>query len=222
MSGPHRSSESLIKMLGIDLTLVGKRAAAAIRALSEEVVELQSEVDALQDQLVSAETEADMDTLVPVFNRRAFERELSREIAIGGRYGTPLSLVFIDLDRFKLVNDRFGHPAGDAALIKVGEILNTHTRETDLVGRLGGDEFGVVLTHAEVGDCHNKARDLAAKIAALIVKDSEDESLPAVQIGASYGVAEWANGITATALIAEADQAMFLMKAARRNNEQDT
>ena len=221
MTHSDRAREDLIELLGLDLTLVGKRAAAAIRALSDEVVELQSEVEQLRDQLVSAETEADMDTLVPVFNRRAFERELSREIAVGGRYGTPLSLVFIDLDRFKLVNDRFGHPAGDAALIKVGEILNTHTRETDLVGRLGGDEFGVVLTHAEVEDCHNKARDLATKIAALIVKDSEDESLSPVQIGASYGVAEWAHGVSASGLIAEADQAMFVMKAARRENGQE-
>ncbi len=221
MSGSKRPSDALIELLGIDLALVGKRAAAAIRALSDEVADLQAEVEQLRDQLVSAETEADMDTLVPVFNRRAFERELAREIAIGGRYGTPLSLVFIDLDRFKLVNDRFGHQAGDAALIKVGEILNTHTRETDLVGRLGGDEFGVVLTHAEVGDCENKARDLAAKIAALVVKDAQDESLPPVQIGASYGVSEWTNGISASALIAAADQAMFAMKASRRDIGQD-
>ena len=218
MTGSKRSSDALIEMLGLDLAVMGKRAAAAIRALSDEVVVLQEEVEQLRDQLASAESEADMDTLVPVFNRRAFERELNREIAVGGRYGTPLSLVFIDLDRFKLVNDRFGHPAGDAALIKVGEILNTHTRETDLVGRLGGDEFGVVLTHAEVADCQNKARDLAAKIAALVVRDSQDESLPPVQIGASYGVSEWASGISASELIAEADQAMFAMKAARRNN----
>ena len=222
MTRSDGTSKDLIELLGLDLKLVGKRAAAAIRALSDEVTDLQTEVEQLRDQLASAETEADMDTLVPVYNRRAFERELSREIAIGGRYGTPLSLVFIDLDRFKLVNDRFGHPAGDAALIKVGEILNMHTRETDLVGRLGGDEFGVVLTHAEVGDCQNKARDLAAKIAALIVRDSQDESLQPVQIGASYGVAEWASGVSASDLIAGADQAMFIMKAARRNNGQES
>lgn len=221
MTGSKRPSDALINALGLDLSLVGKRAAAAIRALSDEVVVLQEEVGQLQDQLASAETEADIDTLVPVYNRRAFERELNREIAVGGRYGTPLSLVFIDLDKFKLVNDRFGHPAGDAALIKVGEILNTHTRETDLVGRLGGDEFGVVLTHAEVADCENKARELATKIAALVVRDSQDESLPPVQVGASYGVAKWVNGVTAAELIAAADQAMFAMKATRRDSEQD-
>lgn len=209
-------------MLGLDLAVVGKRAGAAIRALSEEVVDLQDEIDQLRDQLASAEIEADMDTLVPVFNRRAFERELNREIAVGARYGTPLCLVFIDLDRFKLVNDRFGHAAGDAALIKVGEILNTHTRETDLVGRLGGDEFGIALTHAEAADCYNKAQDLASRIGSLLVRDSEDNTRPPVEVGASFGVAEWSSGVSASSLIAEADQAMFAMKARRRISRQDT
>ena len=222
MTDSHRPSDALIDLMELNLDLVGKRAAAAIRALSDEVVILQEEVDQLRDQLASAETEADMDSLVPVFNRRAFERELNREIAVGGRYGTPLCLVFIDLDKFKLVNDRFGHPAGDAALTKVGEILKLSTRETDLVGRLGGDEFGIVLTHAEIADCHSKAADLAAKIAALVVRDKDDDSLQPVQVGASYGVAEWSRGISASELIAEADQAMFAMKAARRNNRQDS
>jgi len=222
MTDSHRPSDALIDLMEINLDLVGKRAAAAIRALSDEVIVLQEEVDQLRDQLASAETEADMDSLVPVFNRRAFERELNREIAIGGRYGTPLSLVFIDLDKFKLVNDRFGHPAGDAALTKVGEILKLSTRETDLVGRLGGDEFGIVLTHAEIADCRNKAADLAAKIGALVVRDKDDDSLQPVQVGASYGVAEWSRGISASELIAEADQAMFAMKAASRNNGHDS
>lgn len=221
MAEKIRTSEQLIELLGIDLATTGKRAAAAIRALSEEVVLQQEEIDQLRDQLASTEIEADMDSLVPVFNRRAFERELNREIAIAGRYGTPLSLVFIDLDRFKLVNDRFGHPAGDHALIRVGEILNTQTRETDLVGRLGGDEFGVVLTHAELEDCRRKAHSLSEKIASLIVRDAGDDSLEPVQIGASYGVSEWVKGVTPAALIASADQAMFAMKAARRNLRQD-
>lgn len=220
MTKTDRPSDALIRALGIDLALTGKRAAAAIQALSEEVVLLQDEVEALSDQLASAEAEADMDTLVPVYNRRAFERELNREIAVAGRYGTPFCLVFIDLDRFKQVNDRFGHKAGDEALIRVAEILNKHTRESDLVGRLGGDEFGIVLTHADLSDCQNKALDLATRIGSLVVRDSADEDTPPVQIGASYGVSEWHKGMSADMLIAEADQAMFAMKAARRKSAQ--
>jgi len=214
------STNELVSLLGIDLAMTGKRAAAAIRALSEEVLHLQDEVDDLQRQLASAESEADRDTLVPVYNRRAFERELAREVAIAERHGTLLSIVFIDLDRFKLVNDRFGHSAGDTALIRVGEILLANTRDSDIVGRLGGDEFGVVLTHAEFLDGAAKAEALAEQIATLTVRDTADDTTPPVQIGASYGVSEWVNGSSASSLLAEADAEMFAMKARRRGLRQ--
>jgi len=214
-------SNELLRLLGIELATTGKRAAAAIQALSEEVLHLQAELAESQRQLESAETEADRDTLVPVFNRRAFERELVREISVAERYGSSLCIVFIDLDRFKLVNDRFGHSAGDAALIRVGEILAANTRETDIVGRLGGDEFAIALTHAEYDDCLIKAKALSEQIAHLTVRDTADETLSPVQIGASYGVSEWTKGSSAASLLAEADAAMFTMKARRRNRGQD-
>lgn len=220
MSKNEPSAKELLNLLGIDLATTGKRAAAAIQALSEEVVELQKELEESQRQLASAESEADRDTLVPVYNRRAFERELSREISVAERYGSSLCLVFLDLDRFKLVNDRFGHAAGDAALIRVGEILTANTRDTDLVGRLGGDEFGVALTHAEYDDCLQKAKSLADQIAHLTVRDTDDDTLRPVQIGASYGVSEWSAGHSTASLLEEADAAMFTMKASRRNDGQ--
>lgn len=221
MNKNKHASNELVELLGIDLATTGKRAAAAIRALSEEVLHLQGEVDDLQRQLASAESEADQDTLVPVYNRRAFERELAREVAVAERYGSMLCIVFIDLDRFKLVNDRFGHSAGDAALIRVAEILSENTRETDLVGRLGGDEFAIALTHADFQDCRQKAKALAKQIGELTVRDTADDTVAPVQIGASYGVSEWSRGSSAATLLAEADAAMFAMKARRRNLRQE-
>jgi len=193
VSNEDTPSNELIHLLDIDLATTGKRAAAAIQALSEEVLLLQEEVEDLQRQLTSAETEADRDTLVPVFNRRAFERELAREISVSERYGSSLCIVFIDLDRFKLVNDRFGHSAGDEALIHVGKILALHTRDSDLVGRLGGDEFAIALTHADFDACVEKAKALADQIALLTVRDTADETVAP----------------------------MFMMKASRRNRGQD-
>lgn len=216
MSKEKPSTRALISRLGIDLATTGKRASAAIQALSEEILHLQRELDDLQLQLSSAEIEADEDTLVSAFNRRAFERELKREIAVADRYGTPLCVVFLDLDRFKAVNDQFGHPAGDSVLIKVAEILAANTRETDLVGRLGGDEFGIALTHADIHDCTKKAQSLSDQIADLVVRDAADPTIPAVSIGASFGVAEWSRGKSAAALLADADSAMFAMKARHR------
>lgn len=215
---PFDSGElrALLDALGLDLSQLDRRTRAAIEALSEEVLSLREESAALKTALADAELLADNDALLPIFNRRAFEREVRREIALSGRFQTPLSLIFIDLDNFKLVNDIYGHAAGDSVLLKVADILQDRTRETDIVGRLGGDEFGVVLAHATYDDTQRKAAQLAAAIDALEVRDEASPDTPIVRIGASCGVVEWRTGQTAAALIARADQAMFLDKSRRK------
>ncbi len=95
------------------------------------------------------EKTADQDQLLPLLNRRAFVRELTRYIAFTGRYNTPASLIYFDLNHFKQINDTHGHAGGDAALEHFAETLLSHVRDSDCVGRLGGDEFGVLLTHAD-------------------------------------------------------------------------
>jgi len=215
---PFDSGElrALMDALGLDLTQLDRRTRAAIEALSEEVLALREESAALKAALADAELLADNDALLPIFNRRAFEREVRREIALSGRFQTPLSLIFVDLDNFKLVNDIYGHAAGDSVLLKVADILQERTRETDIVGRLGGDEFGVVLAHATYDDTLRKAAQLAAAIDALEVRDEANAATPVVRIGASCGVVEWRTGQSAAALIARADQAMFLDKSRRK------
>lgn len=207
---------ALLEALGLDIGQLDRRTRAAIEALSEEVLALREESGALRTALSDAELLADNDALLPIFNRRAFEREVRREIALSGRFQTPLSLIFIDLDNFKLVNDTYGHAAGDEVLLKVADILMDRTRETDIVGRLGGDEFGVVLAHATYDDSQRKAAQLAEVIDALEVRDEANPDAPVVRVGASCGVVEWRTAQTAAALIARADQAMFLEKSRRK------
>lgn len=207
---------ALIEALGVDLSRLDLRARAAIEALAEEVIALREDADTLRARLADAELLADNDALCPVFNRRAFEREVRREIALSGRFQTPLTLIFIDLDNFKAVNDVYGHAAGDSVLLKVADILLTRTRETDIVGRLGGDEFGIVLAHASLEDSRRKAAQLAGAIDALEVRGEEGTPQPPVRIGASCGVVEWSAGQSAATLIARADQAMFAEKSRRR------
>jgi diguanylate cyclase (GGDEF)-like protein len=207
---------ALLDALGIDLAQLDRRTRATIEALVEEVLSLREDADALRVALADAELLADNDALLPIFNRRAFEREVRREIALSGRFQTPLSLIFIDLDNFKLVNDIYGHAAGDDVLLKIADILMERTRETDIVGRLGGDEFGVVLAHATYDDTLQKAAQLAASIDVLEVRDEADAATPIVRVGASCGVVEWRSGQTAAALIARADQAMFQEKSRRK------
>ena len=209
-----RARRELIAAIGLDMTAMPKHVRAAVEALAGEVLNLREDRERLQEELEKAVDLADRDALCPIFNRRAFERELSREIALAERYGHDLSLIFIDLDRFKLVNDRFGHATGDRVIQHVAETLIENVRQSDIVGRLGGDEFGIALTHADAAIGQSKASALEQIIGALIVRDARDDSLESVQLGASCGVVSWQRGRDASGLIAEADETMF-----RRKNE---
>lgn len=208
--------QQLVAALGLDMHTLPREARAAIEALAGEVLGLREDQGRLQKELDQAAHLADRDTLCPIFNRRAFERELTREISLANRYGTPLCLIFIDLDRFKLINDRFGHATGDKVIQHVAETLVEHVRQSDIVGRLGGDEFGVALTHADYADGQSKAARLESIIGALTVRDAEDQSIESVQLGASCGTVLWQRGRDAANLIAEADETMF-----RRKNEKN-
>jgi len=185
---------------------------AELQSLLAELDDLREEVSQLKARLAEARGLADRDALTPLFNRRAFLRELQRAVAFARRYDAPTSLVFFDLDGFKQVNDRFGHAAGDAALQTVAERLAGNVRESDVVGRLGGDEFGVILIQADQAAAEAKARALAQAI--------EGEPLQvgdwAAPLRVSYGVRQLTAGMTPETLLAEADAAMYAHKRARR------
>ena len=179
----------------------------AVRAALERQ---EQEIARLHERLEAAELLADQDPLTPILNRRAFEREFARAIASAERYGEPLSLVYFDLNRFKDLNDLFGHAAGDAALKHVAEVLVTSLRTSDIVGRMGGDEFAAVLTRAAAPDAAKRAAQLAAMI----------EAQPVVwrrqtfKLSIAHGVRPFEPGKTAAELLAEADAAMYLRKRA--------
>lgn len=208
----------LLRAIGIDLKSLPLDVRAAFEAMAGEVIALRTEQADLKRKLETSELLADRDALCPIFNRRAFERELGREIALAERYGTPLSLIFIDLDRFKLINDRFGHATGDKVLQHVTQTLLDHVRQTDIVGRLGGDEFGIALTHAEEDHGFAKAKSLEAVLSNLTVRDGSDDTLDPVQLGASCGTVEWYRGLSAAALIAKADETMFRSKNEKKRS----
>ncbi len=219
MQSPHDDARlQLLRAIGVDLKSLPLDVRAAFEAMAGEVIALRTEQADLKRQLETSELLADRDALCPVFNRRAFERELGREIALAERYGTPLSLIFIDLDRFKLINDRFGHATGDKVLQHVTQTLLDHVRQTDIVGRLGGDEFGIALTHAEEDHGFAKAKSLEAVLSNLTVRDGSDDKLEPVQLGASCGTVEWYRGLSAASLIAQADETMFRSKNEKKRS----
>ena len=183
----------------------------AVKTLLTEIDDLRGEVGRLKARLAEAETLADRDPLTPLLNRRAFVRELGRIRTFAQRYGSPASVVYFDLDGFKSVNDRFGHAAGDAALRAVAERLAANVRDSDIIGRMGGDEFGVILVQADAATARAKAESLSQAIEASPIEFGA-WSAP---LHISYGVREITFDIEPEALVAEADAAMFAAKRAR-------
>jgi len=128
------------------------------------------------------------------------------------RYGTQAALMFIDLDGFKAVNDRHGHGAGDALIKAVARELVGHVRSSDVVGRLGGDEFGVVVWRVDEAQASMKARELEALIGNVSVMHGQTQ----VHVGASVGVAPLLPDATTAEAIEAADRAMYARKDERR------
>ena len=190
--------------LGVPAEELGPAAAAAVQRLF-------GELDQLTTQLSQAEGLADRDALTPLLNRRALVRELERVVAFTERYGAAASLVYFDVDGLKAVNDRLGHAAGDAVLQAVADRLLAHVRASDFVGRMGGDEFAVILVQTDGFQAEAKAATLAAAVAEPLAMRGAT-----VSVTVSWGVAQVRPQCDAETVIAEADAAMYAEKRARQ------
>jgi len=202
-------------VMGIPESEFTPRVRDAIMGLMGEVDSLRRELSQTRARLDEVEKTADQDHLLPLLNRRAFVRELTRYIAFTGRYNTPASLIYFDMNHLKKINDAHGHAAGDAALRHFAETLLSHVRESDCVGRLGGDEFGVLLTHANQDQALKKADVLAEALHATPTVWNGNE----IPVSFSYGAFELKAGDNADIAMARADEAMYQQKKAGRAAE---
>jgi diguanylate cyclase (GGDEF)-like protein len=176
--------------------------------LLQEMDALRLELKAMGQRLAEAEQLADHDVLTPLLNRRAFVRELQRAIALTRRHKTPASVIYFDFDDFKLINDRYGHAAGDAVLIAVAERLVGAVREADVVGRIGGDEFAILLQHADLNGANAKAIALALTVSSAPIRfDGHD-----IPVSVTFGVRQVGAVDSAEQALSEADAAMYLRK----------
>lgn len=180
--------------------------------LAAEVERLQAELADVRASAVKLETTADVDPLLGILNRRGLERELSRSLAFVARYGTPAALIYLDLDDFKPINDHHGHAAGDAMLRAVAAALLRAVRASDLVGRIGGDEFVMLLWNLGADDAEAKAA--AIETAVEEAKATWDDWV--LTVGASAGVTMIGARDDVASVIARADRAMYVRKAAHR------
>jgi diguanylate cyclase (GGDEF)-like protein len=153
---------------------------------------------------------ATTDRLTGIFNRLSFETRAEEAIARGARDGEPLSLILFDIDRFKSINDRYGHLVGDQVLIEVAQRARLRLRAVDVLARWGGEEFTILLPLCRLAD----AVDLAEEIRALMA----DTPFPEVgHVTSSFGVVEWASGEGLDPWVMRADAALYAAKAAGRN-----
>lgn len=179
-------------------------------ALIAEISRLRGEVARLESRVEELDRLANMDDLVPVANRRGLIAQLDMMIARHERHGTPAALLFVDVDGLKTLNDAFGHAAGDAALIHLTEMMMACVRQTDLVARIGGDEFAILLDHADEAS----AREAAVRIADHVAGCEfcfEGTCLP---LSIAIGFTPVQQGDSPESVMGRADEAMYRHKDA--------
>lgn len=203
-----------VSVAGIPEVELTPKVQAAIQKLMSEVERLRTDLNMAHERVAYLERLADEDTLIPIYNRRAFVRELSRIVSYAERYSTPSSVLYFDVNGMKSINDQYGHAAGDAVLRHVAEILIANLRESDVVGRLGGDEFGVILTHAG----QELAQEKSLSLAAAIENTPYDWNGNALNLSVAFGPYTFSGNENAGEALDRADQAMYAHKRTHNSN----
>ena len=152
------------------------------------------------------------DPLTGLLNRRYFTQRLAEELARSKRYDTPLSLLILDLDRLKAINDGYGHEAGDKAIKAVAQTLEATLRTSDIATRYAGDEFAALLPQTSAAEALGLAKRIGQRVRQLGYGPED------TQMSVSIGVADIDGDMTAEELFAAADEALYAAKAAGRNN----
>jgi diguanylate cyclase (GGDEF)-like protein len=173
-----------------------------------ELLEKNKEIEFLREQTT-------IDSMTSIHNYKGFSEYLSRELSRAKRYKRPLSLIFSDIDHFKLVNDTFGHLAGDCALKAVAICLKNGLREADYLARYGGEEFAIILPESNIESAFLVAERLREKIKSqnIVYKDK------AISLTMSFGVGCMPTNqdLSSDSLIKMADDALYKAKAQGRN-----
>ena len=163
-AGKKSNLPERLSRLGIPPAEMTESVALALSTVLEKADDLQHALDQAKAQLTEIQSLVDVDCVAPIPNRRAFMRRLQWVISMHDRYGHPSSVLFFDLNRFKEINDTYGHLAGDLAIRHVADQLTRQKRDSDFLARIGGDEFAVILYHASQEDAERRGEHIAEQL----------------------------------------------------------
>lgn len=201
-----------------DLIRLSEESDARLRAFEDRIGRLESEnLDLLMQNRALSEISA-RDTLTGLYNRWYVMEKIDSEMNRALRHGAPMSVLMLDLDHFKNVNDSFGHSVGDQVLKNVGQVLRESCRVYDVPGRYGGEEFCIVLPETRVGNTSAVAERIRSRLASTKIPIGSTS----VTVTASIGVAGLDSSsdesvVSAAALLDRADQALYSAKHHGRN-----
>ncbi len=231
VTGPINRIAGVVRQIGrgeldarvdVDSACVLYELETGINDMAEQVAMNQDELQRrvaeatreLREQKLAAEREARIDSLTGLFNRRAFMEKAEEEIVRASRYNGHLALVMVDLDHFKRVNDTHGHPVGDRVLIALANVLTASKREIDFLGRLGGEEFALLMPGTDVPEAVAASERMRLAIESMRVETGD----LTLRCTASFGVTGYARGDLAVRdLLIRADTALYRAKSEGRN-----
>lgn len=170
-------------------------------------------------RITKLEYETVTDHLIGVYNRRYLDRKITEEISRSRRYGTPLSMMLLDIDHFKAVNDQYGHQIGDEVLKGLGKLLIEKVRDTDIIARYGGEEIAILLPQTAGSDAVDLAERLRQAIEKTIMVPAEaNDQNKDIAITVSIGVTEFASQVTENRVfVQQSDEALYQAKHEGRN-----
>jgi diguanylate cyclase (GGDEF)-like protein len=177
--------------------------------LADENALLRAALSEMRARVEELEQRVDSDSLTGLPGRRRFLEELERVTGLADRHGTPAAVLFIDVAGLSVINERHGHVAGDAALIHVAGVLTGLIRASDVLARIGGDEFGLILDHLD----HNSAIETAERLTRLIAAHPVDLGFARVSLEVSVGVASVVKGDKAAEVLLRGDRNVRHAKA---------
>lgn len=172
-----------------------------VATAEKRIAEQRNRIETLESMVMT-------DPLTELENRRGFETHLDRILAAAKRHDDTGVLVYIDMDNFKVTNDKYGHEAGDAVLVSVAEVLRKNTRTSDVVARIGGDEFAVLLTHTGPAEGLYRSRRLNTFLSQA---DAHYRDLT-LELRASFGTAPYGPETDKKDLLRRADSEMYKEK----------